>query len=140
MRYFIYRNLHKEGYVYSIKALEGEYKGKVIGYTSSLIMCNIEFRVSEAGRERVRRERRKRVHAGIVGGIFNAKDVEIRQGSIQRCGYKFGLIHPKDRAYVTYNPYLNDTFVDKESGHPIRSADHIFILGDKLVARGINLR
>jgi len=65
MKVFVYFNLRKR--CFSVKALEGMYKGRVIAHRDSLHLQDAEFKVSEKGRQRVIRERRKNVHAGVVG-------------------------------------------------------------------------
>ena len=75
MKVFIYFNLHRK--CFSVKALEGAKKGRVVAHVNDAIVYNPTFKVSEAGRQRVLRERKKNVHAGVVGqwyeGEFNAK-------------------------------------------------------------------
>jgi hypothetical protein len=68
MKVFVYFNLHKR--VFSVKALEGKDKGRVIGHRTMLAIDSPVFKVSEAGRQRVVRERRKNVHAGVVGSVL----------------------------------------------------------------------
>ena len=99
MRVFVYYNLHKQ--VWSIKALEGPQKGLVIGHSPTVLLQDAAGKVSQAGRQRVLRERRKNVHAGIVGT----------------------LVHTGTEGYfpsqeVTYNPYKYETFVDKDTLEP----------------------
>ena len=65
LRCFVYYNLHK--HVWSIKALEGSQKGRVIGHSDHVLLRYASGKVSEAGRQRVLRDKRKNVHAGIVG-------------------------------------------------------------------------
>lgn len=91
MRVFVYRNLHRK--CYSVKALEGVFKGRVIAHTDSIVLSNVTFKVSKAGRERVLREKRKNVHAGVVGTI--EEDCPSFVATQQ----------------VRYNPYLFETFV-----------------------------
>ena len=67
LKCFVYFNLHRK--VWSIKALEGEHKGRVIAHSSMVEMSDCSFKVSEAGRQRVLRDKRKNVHAGIVGVV-----------------------------------------------------------------------
>lgn len=67
MMVFIYFNLHK--HLWSVKALSGSRKGKVIYHAESVRVNNPVCKVSEAGRQRVLRERRKNVHAGITGWL-----------------------------------------------------------------------
>ncbi len=110
MRVFVYFNLHKK--CFSIKALEGAMKGKVIAHRDTVVLENCKFKVSEAGRQRVLREKRKNVHAGVTGvwtesvrdtADFDALSVTGRQ--------------------VTYNPYKYAQFVIKATEQPIGLAD-----------------
>lgn len=137
MKCFIYRNLHKEGCVYSIKALEGEFKGRIIGYASGIMMQKAEFRVSAAGRERVRREKRKHVHAGIVGNVFKTAHYEERL-----CRIHDEIIKPYlpliPLTHVKYNPYMHETFVAKEGTLPVTSAAFVIISGSAVGVMGVN--
>ncbi len=87
----VYRNLHKD--CYSVRALNGENKGKVIDYVQSITLKNAKFVVQPAGRKRVLQEKRKNVHAFVRGHITNEP-------------FKGGTP-------VLYDPYLTDTFVFK---------------------------
>lgn len=60
-RYYIYWNLHK--HCWSVK-----HRGKVIQHLyDKHVMCkDVEFKVSEAGRQRVIKEGRKNVHAYVA--------------------------------------------------------------------------
>lgn len=103
---FVYFNLHKK--TFSIKALEGENKGKVIGYSDTVTLSTASPKVSEAGRQRVLKEKRKNVHSGIVGRVES-----ILPTTITEC---------MDR--IEYNPYKYTTFVysDIPSVHYSRSS------------------
>ena len=97
-RVFVYRNLHRK--CYSVKSLK---TGRVIAHVDSIDLVNVTFKVSEAGRQRVIRERRKNVHAGVVGFIA---DVSLLGQSTK----------------VTYNPYKFDSFIKKDTELPMYSA------------------
>jgi len=116
MKVFVYFNLHRK--CFSVKALEGAKKGLVVAHVSDAIVYNPTFKVSEAGRQRVLRERKKNVHAGVVGqwfeGEFNAK----------RCAE---LMEYTGRA-VTYNPYRFDSFVYKNTEAPINDQPRVAAL------------
>ena len=116
MKVFIYFNLHRK--CFSVKALEGAKKGRVVAHVNDAIVYNPTFKVSEAGRQRVLRERKKNVHAGVVGqwfeGEFNAK----------RCAE---LMEYTGRA-VTYNPYRFDSFVYKNTETPINDQPRVAAL------------
>ena len=98
MRVFVYKNLHatrKNGglTVYSIRAMEGPDKGRVIGHSSTVMLSDVTPKVSQAGRERVIREQRKNVHAGLVGNLVHCEKT------------------PFHGSRITYNPYKYTGFV-----------------------------
>ena len=105
IRVFVYFNLHKK--VFSVRALEGDKKGLVVAHVDRILIDRPEFVVSEAGRQRVLREQKKNVHAG-VRGIWTAWVDGIEQ---------WDYLTP-----VTYNPYLYSTFVEKSTLAPVRKA------------------
>jgi hypothetical protein len=92
MRVEVYRNLHKQ--CWSVRALEGERKGRVIAHTHDLILEECRYAVQPAGRDKVRRSGRKNVHA-FIRGTLPEQPMTMRPGA-QR---------------VTYNPYKHDGFV-----------------------------
>lgn len=108
MKVFVYFNLHRK--CWSVKALEGPMKGRVVQHADTLMLTDCVFKVSEAGRQRVLRERRKNVHAGVVGTLTLALDGFIR-----------------DVKAVTYNPYRAGTFFDKGTGEPVHAADVVVL-------------
>ena len=115
MKVFVYFNLHKK--VFSVRALEGSNKGLVIAHTDKLTLTDVTFKVSEAGRQRVLRERRKNVHAGVVGqwdGIIDAQTVA------------------ENTVPVTYNPYLYDSFVLRDNEIPIHWASSAYLDNRKI--------
>lgn len=113
MRVFVYWNLHKD--CWSVKALEGENKGRVIARVKGIALRDADFRVSRAGRERVIREQRKNVHAGVAGEWIQDEDF-------------FGTTQ------VTYNPYKYTTFVKKDNPEEvIRYAPKVNFLADRRV-------
>ena len=106
MKVFVYFNLHRK--MFSIKALEGPMKGRVVAHRHTVLVNDATFKVSEAGRQRVIREQRKNVHAGVSGtwldDYFTFTSVSINGGA------------------VMYNPYKYSTFVHLYGEHPIASA------------------
>lgn len=90
MKVFVYFNLHKKRF--SIKALEGSNKGLVIGHSNIVVLTDARGKVNEKGRLRVLRDRRKNVHAGIVGYLLEKTSTNC--GGVQ----------------LTYNPYKMDSF------------------------------
>lgn len=104
LKVFVYFNLHKK--CFSVRALEGEHKGSVISHADVVYLRDAEPKVSQAGRERVIREKQKNVHAGIVGILTLPQDFE---GDSKR-----GL---------TYNPYVYKTFVYVDSKEDFKKSD-----------------
>jgi len=98
MRVAVYRNLNREKQgkpdSWSIAEVSstGGSVGKVLGYAESILFTNCRAHVSEKGRQRVLRDKRRAVHAWIVGELVGVDGPD-------RIG---------DR--VTYNPYRLPTF------------------------------
>ncbi|AGS82771.1 hypothetical protein ANNAL29_90 [Mycobacterium phage AnnaL29] len=105
MRVFVYWNLHRG--MWSIKALEGPDKGRVIARHNHVVLRNVTGKVSEAGRQRVLREGRKNVHAGLVGELVQGEAVVLSQ----------------DARKVTYNPRKYETFVYTDDEAPFQGSD-----------------
>ena len=95
--FYIYRNLHR-GDSFSIRQ-----RGKVVDRLTDLVAYDVRFSVSEAGRQRVLRERQKNVHAFVIA---------------ERYFEKFFLVN--DMIPITYNPYEGETFMC--GGKPIHKA------------------
>ena len=108
MRVRAYRNLHKN--CWSVVAMEGKKKGRVIIHAEFLQLKDAEFRVQPAGRKKVLREQKKNVHAYVVGLMVPSTAQELW-----------------DR--VRYNPYKFETFVDM-SGNAVHTADGVFLNTD----------
>lgn len=101
----VYYNLHK--HLFSIK----DYKsGLVLGYAETVELTDATFKVSEVGRKRVLREKKKNVHAYVVGSLKSA-------GNDPAAG--------KDHRLATYNPYKYNSFVDKETEKPLKEAKEV---------------
>ena len=92
----VYFNLHKK--VFSVKDKK---TGLVIAHVNKIDLGDISFKVSQAGRNRVLKEKRKNVHAFVEGTILAYNTF---------C---------KDMQGITYNPYKNDSFVLKTSNKPV---------------------
>ena len=138
MRVFVYYNLHKA--CWSIKCVDPDYKhnGLVIAHASEVVLREALGSVSRAGRERVLREQRKNVHAGICGHLEaftgtkrlpfwtngqGSKPVSAYWKVIDRCTQR-----------ITYNPYKHTRFVhaDDETRGFIR-AMHCHMTADRKV-------
>lgn len=100
----VYRNLHKK--CYSIRQ-----NRLVVAYADELILAGATLKVSEKGRQRVLKEKRKNVHAYVEGYIMPT----IRE-------YTFNKLY--------YNPYHTDSFIDFDSKEPIYKASYVKCLSD----------
>ena len=90
----VYKNLHRD--CWSVKQ-----DGLVKAHADEIEMWDCSFRVNQKGREKVLNEKRKNVHAGILGRISDV-------GTTVMVGTE-----------VTYNPYKYNSFVDKNTEYPI---------------------
>ena len=112
----VYRNLHKK--CFSVRR-----KGKVIEYIYDsgmhrrrveLYLINAQFVVQPAGRERVRREKRKNVHAFVRGTAMPFGGLQ-RKSLIGNCVSR-----------IIYDPYTMTTFQDLD-GNVVTEAKEVFI-------------
>lgn len=109
----VYYNLHK--HVFSIKDAK---TGKVLAHGNNILLTDVEYKVSEAGRQRVLREKKKNVHAYVVGTFAGCKELS-KQKLEDSCWIK-----------PYYNPYKTKGFMvgDRE----IKSSEYAW-LSDKTV-------
>lgn len=114
MRVFVYFNLHRK--CLSVKALDGERKGRVIAHAKAVELVGVTFKVSEAGRQRVLREKRKNVHAGVVGMLTS---LDVHPSTLQIAE---SLLTP-----VKYNPYKFSSFVKAVSECPVKHAKRAIV-------------
>ena len=103
----VYYNLHKK--TFSIMK-----KGLVKFHADYVKLSDVEFRVRSRGKERVRDEKSKNVHAFVIGiledyCIYPCEDLPEESGE----------------DIITYNPYKFDSFVHKMSEKPIYKASEV---------------
>lgn len=99
----VYWNLHRN--CWSI-----QHKGKVIGHANSVLLKNVTFSVSEAGRQRVLREKRKNVHAFAKGEMIvtNEAKPEFLTLPVTYNPYKFGYFFNKsNQEKIEVNPLVH---------------------------------
>lgn len=121
MKCFIYRNLHKAGYWYSLKALEGEYKGRVIGHASMMVITHATLKVNEHGRQKVIATKTKNVHAGVVGDVSSAYNLISRLPNQIPTTLDW-ISSDIPSIELSYNPYKAAYFVDRKTGKPVHEA------------------
>lgn len=130
---YCYRNLHASKW--SIRALSGPLAGKVIAHADAVMLSDVTFLVSEAGRQRVIREGRKNVHAGVHGVLDGTAGTTLRY-DLNDCldsGLR-GLewILPRTTAPalwtpVRYNPYEGPHFVKTDTGERVLGSYGAFL-------------
>jgi hypothetical protein len=109
----VYYNLHK--HTFSVT-----YDGKVIMYADYVKLGDVEFRVRKGGKEKVRLEKSKNVHAFVIGKLLDY------------CEYPCDELPVTDsNRIVTYNPYKHDSFVYKQSEEPIYVAKEVDIINSQ---------
>jgi len=96
------------------------YKGLVMLKADYLRLSDVEFRVRQGGKQKVRNEQRKNVHAFVIGYLddyceFPCDDIP----------------EPESNEVITYNPYKYDTFVIKNTEEPIYGAKEIEMINIK---------
>lgn len=115
----VYFNLHSR--VWSVKDRQ---TGRV-GVHAPVVVFSYpaKFVVSEAGRQRVLREKRKNVHAFVrADAPFVSENVELWRDYIDGNG----LLIP-----VSYNPYKGASFYRKDTGAPITEASSVVMLAEE---------
>ena len=104
----VYWNLHKN--LWSVR-----HKGKVIRHQDTVCLNDVTFRVQPAGRERVRREGKKNVHAFACGEYDNSH-----------------IDPPFVTRLITYNPYKYDSFVYADDLTPVEHCDRVLLEGKRV--------
>lgn len=112
MKVFVYCNLHKRCW-----SIQDQKTKRVILHTDRLTLTNAVFKVSEPGRQRVLRERRKNVHAGVVG------EWDPTLPPAQTVG----------ETAITYDPYKYATFVTRRDFAPVSIAASVTFVSPKNV-------
>ena len=109
----VYYNLHK--HTFSVT-----YKENILLYADYVKLTNVEFRVRPGGKDRVRKEKSKNVHAFVIGTLTDY------------CKYPCeNLPEESLGGVVTYNPYKYDSFVYKDSEEPIYHANEVDMINLK---------
>lgn len=108
--YKIYFNLHKR--CFSIQAWDKDKKGwRLYKHATSLYVENVYTQVSEVGRQRVIKEKRKNVHSFL----------RVDKMSINQSDQKFlrGIVNGPFHQICKYNPYKYGYFYDDKEEFPI---------------------
>ena len=86
---------------------------KVIGYVTTFLLFNAKCVVQKAGRMRVRKEKKKNVHAWVKGHFIDSEP------------YNYEREFPVCRVPIKYSPYENESFIISEGEVPIDGACHV---------------
>lgn len=131
MKVFVYRNLHQD--CWSVKSRE---TGRVIAHADEVQLSNVEYKVSEAGRQRVLREKSKNVHAGLVGTLVDFDPIGGKMPTYPAAAFSSDpSIKPgkADPVSITYNPYKYSHFVVRHSEQPVETSETAILRADKQV-------
>lgn len=109
----VYFNLHRKLFSVQEKTSKG---WRVWLHANQITLENAVFKVSEAGRQRVIREKKKNVHAFVEGSMVLHDTVEVINPTIQ----------------LSYNPYKAGVFVERGSQQPVYGA-RFAVLKDKQI-------
>jgi hypothetical protein len=90
-------------------------------HSSTVILSDCKLKVSQKGREKVLREKRKNVHAGIEGSLCGFENSYNLDGFVE----------------LTYNPYKYNSFVIKATGEAVGGASIIVLKDKRIFAKGI---
>jgi len=117
----VYWNFHRN--LWSVQTWNNDVKGwRVHGYCDRIELLRLRFTVSLPGNQRVRKTRRKNVHAYVVG-------------QVPKVGCRLKLKKPEQ---IRYNPYEMDQFQDL-AGNTVTIARLGVMVGGKVWVTGKNM-
>ena len=88
---------------------------RVVDHCDEISLNDVVFKVSQAGRNRVNDEKRKNVHAGVLG--YRAIDSRVHSNLTDK---------------VTYNPYTHNKFLVESVGVPIEVTGSVYMNDGKV--------
>lgn len=97
----VYKNLHNG--MLSVKQ-----DGLVVAHVEAITLSPAMFKVNESGRQRVIKEKKKNVHAYVVGYV---DDINV-------------TLDVNDSTPVSYNPYKFSYFYEKTTQKPVSQLGH----------------
>lgn len=112
LKVFVYFNLHKG--TWSLKALEGPQKGKVVFHAEQVGLMDCMPKVPQKGRESVIREQKKNVHKGFVGQVLWVDGAEV---------------DTTGKREITHSPYKKSHFVYKETLDEYKGSSYAVLKG-----------
>jgi hypothetical protein len=109
----VYYNLHKQ--TFSVQK-----HGIVVFHADYLKLRDVEFRVRVGGKEKVRKEKSKNVHAFVIGILEDFCEYPCEEMPEEPVG-----------EIITYNPYLYDSFVFRKTKEPVYNANEVVMINLK---------
>ena len=134
-RHEIYYNLHK--HCLSVRALQGVPAHRHVFHADAAVLNEVTFAVQQMGRYRVITQQRKNVHAFVRGELLwvdyhdEGKPVTWEWRDAIN-----GVMTDPHMIEVTYNPYKFDSFVNKTTLTPVKTADIVYVVGKSIYALG----
>jgi len=108
-------NLHKHTF-----SVRDKNMNRIILHADYVKLGDVQFKVREGGKEKVRAEKQKNVHAFVIGTLLDY------------CEYPCENIPSEpNENIVTYNPYKYDSFVYKSTEQPVYRAKEIEMINLK---------
>lgn len=127
MRVNVYRNLspqYRGQRAWSVMALEGPRKGKVIDIVDGVVVRDASFVVSEASRQRVIRERSKNVHAFVRGELVESFPLD----SLPKKADGDALAPGRGATVpVSYDPYKAGHFFRLDNGQAVSGSSLVVV-------------
>ncbi len=104
----VYMNIRRYKQGVPFWSLRNKKTNIVVGHASALVLEDCSFTVQPAGQSKVRKTKRKNVHAWITGTRTDANPMSMVE--------EYGLVPSLRTALheITYNPYKHDRFVIKD--------------------------
>ena len=114
----VYRNLHTDTW-----SVLDRQEGRVSDHPTDAVIMDARLIVQPAGNAKVRKTKKKFVHAYVRGWRGSMDELQALQ-----------LLKGLDKGVrITYNPYQHTTFVIAETNAPIKTADWVYLASDKTV-------
>jgi hypothetical protein len=96
------------------------YKNKLIAHADHIKLNDVEFRVRPGGRARVLEDKRKNVHAFVIGTL------------LEYCKYPCeSLPNETNNNIVTYDPYKYSSYVMKDTKEPIYNVGEVEMINSR---------
>ena len=123
----IYWNLNK--HCVSVQCAKTK---RVIGYARRVLLRDVAFQVSEAGRQYVIAKGQRQIHAYACGDLVAVDWIENKSGLPVSWGAADTAAAAVHVRRVAYNPFRDATFT--ADGRPIHAAPSLYLTGDTKAA------